>query len=148
MAIYRWESGSDLIFIQNKMSELFEYALNQLKVDLRIPSPWTPPCDIYETEACFVLKAETPGVRLEDIFLEINGNVVLLAGERKRRREVNEENYQQIERSYGRFVRSFTLPSPVKESEVTASLTEGVLTVNIPKDKEKRGKVIRVNIKE
>lgn len=147
MAIYRWEPEKDLLFIEDRISKLFEDALAGLDLDIKKASPWTPPCDIYETADAFILKAEVPGVKLEDIILEISERTILFVGERKRLKEVSEENYHRIERSYGRFVRSFTLPCQVREGEVSASLKDGVLTVTIPKKEDtSREKVINVKI--
>lgn len=146
MAIYRWEAGKDLLFIQERMSELFERALGGPRLAARTPPPWMPPCDIYEDDSHFFLKIEVPGVDLEDIFMEINDHTVLLVGERKRGRETGGESYIMLERGYGRFMRSFVLPGPVKETEASASLSDGVLTITIPK-KERSGRVrtIKVN---
>ncbi|MGK7344435.1 MAG: Hsp20/alpha crystallin family protein [Candidatus Nitrospinota bacterium M3_3B_026] len=146
MAIYRWEAGRDLLFAQERMSELFERALGDLRLALKTPPPWMPPCDIYEDDASFFLKIEVPGVSLENVFMEINDRSVLLVGERKRDRETSRESYIMVERGYGRFMRSFVLPGPVKENEASASLRDGVLTVIIPKkDRSGRSRTIKVD---
>lgn len=133
MAILRWDSTREVMFVQDKMQKLFEYALANLDLDIRIPTPWTPACDVYESPTGFILKAETPGMELEDIALEVSSNTVTLVGVRKRRREVSEESYHRMERNYGKFIRNFILPFSVDENNVTASLKDGLLTVMIPK---------------
>jgi HSP20 family protein len=133
MAILRWDSTREVMFVQDKMQKLFEYALANLDVDIRIPAPWTPACDVYESPTSFILKAEVPGMSLEDIALEVSSNSVTLVGVRKRQREVSEENYHRMERNYGKFIRNFILPFSVDENSVSASLKDGLLTVTIPK---------------
>lgn len=135
MSILRWDAARDLMFVHDRINKLFEYALANLDVDIRIPSPWMPACDVYENSKAFMLKAETPGLTLSDIALEINGDTVTLVGVRKRSREISEESYHRVERSFGRFVRNFVLPCSVDESTVTAALKDGLLTVTLPKDK-------------
>jgi len=139
VAILRWDSTKEVMFVQDRMQKLFEYALANLDVDIRIPAPWTPVCDVYESPNSFVLKAETPGMSLEDIALEVSSNTVTLVGVRKRRREVSEESYHRVERNYGKFIRNFILPFGVDENNVAASLKDGLLTVVIPKIKTKTG---------
>lgn len=133
MAILKWGSSRRILFVHETMGKLFEDAVSSLRRGRLYPSPWLPPCDIYETGDRYVLKAEAPGVELGDIVLEVSGNVVSFAGERKRERDVGAENYHMVERSSGRFMRSFTLPDSVEEEDVAASLKDGVLTVTMKK---------------
>ena len=95
---------------------------------------WTPPCDIYETDKEIVLKMELPEMRKEDVQVTLENNVLTLRGERKFEEAVNRENYHRIERSYGEFMRSFTLPAFVEGSKVLAEFKEGMLTVTLPKN--------------
>lgn len=139
MAILRWDSTKEIMFVQDRIQKLFEYALANLDVDIRIPAPWTPACDVYESPNSFVLKAETPGMSLEDIALEVSANAVTLVGARKKRREVSDESYHRVERNYGKFIRNFILPFNVDENNVSASLKDGLLTVVIPKIKARTG---------
>ncbi len=134
------------MFVHDRMSKLFEYAMANLSVDLNAPSPWVPPCDIYETAASFTMKVEAPGLDLADIVLEINDNVVTVVGARKRERKISDENYLRIERNYGRFMRRFILPCMVDENSVSVTLNDGLLTVRMPK-KENHGKAAPVEIK-
>lgn len=127
------------MFVQDRIQKLFDYALANLDVDIRIPAPWTPACDVYETPNSFVLKAETPGMSMEDIALEVSSNTVTLVGARKKRREVSDESYHRVERNYGKFIRNFILPFNVDENNVSATLKDGLLTVVIPKVKAKTG---------
>jgi HSP20 family protein len=97
-------------------------------------TPWTPPCDIYETEKAIVLKMELPEMRREQIRVTFEDNVLTLRGERKFEDTVNRENYHRIERRYGEFKRIFTLPAFVDGSKVLAEFKAGVLTVTLPKN--------------
>ncbi len=133
MAILRWDSGKEAMFIQSAMSKLYDYALSTLNADISSPTPWIPPCDIYENSNSFILKAETPGMSLDDIALEVDGDTVIVMGVRKKRRDVRDESYHRIERSYGRFVRKFILPSVVDENSVTTELSGGLLKMTIGK---------------
>lgn len=143
MAILKWGSSRRMLFVHETMGKLFEEAISSLRRGRLYPSPWIPQCDIYETGGQYVLKAEAPGVELSDIVLEVSGNEVSFAGERKRERDVGAENYHMVERSSGRFMRSFTLPQGVVEEDVAASLKDGVLTVIMKKKpaSQKNGKV-------
>jgi HSP20 family protein len=95
---------------------------------------WTPLCDIYETDKEIVLKMELPEMRKEDVRVSLENNVLTLRGERKFEASVNREDYHRIERKYGEFMRSFTLPTFVEGSKVVAEFKEGMLTVTLPKN--------------
>jgi HSP20 family protein len=105
---------------------------------------WAPPVDIYETESEIVVKAEVPGMSQNDISLEVRNGVLTLRGERKAEKEVKEENYHRMERSYGTFQRSFTLPTNVDEGKANASMKNGILEIHLPKKEEARPKQIRI----
>ncbi|MBI4666328.1 MAG: Hsp20/alpha crystallin family protein [Nitrospinae bacterium] len=146
MSILRWDPAKDLMFVQDRMSKLFEYVLANLDVDIRFPSPWVPLCDVYENAEGFVLKAEVPGMSLDDMVLDISGNTVTFVGVRKKQKDVSDESYFRIERNYGKFIRNFILPCEVDENSVSASLKDGLLSVTIPKAKtQTAGSVIPVS---
>lgn len=95
---------------------------------------WTPPCDIYEIDKEIVLKMELPEMRKEDVLVTLENNVLTVRGERKLEEKVDRENYHQIERKYGEFMRIFTLPTFVEGRKVVAEFKEGMLTVTLPKN--------------
>jgi HSP20 family protein len=95
---------------------------------------WTPPCDIYETDDEIVLKIEVPEMRKENVQVTLEKNVLTTRGERKFAEEVNRENYHRIERTYGEFVRIFTLPTRVEGSKVLTEFKDGMLTITLPKN--------------
>ncbi len=148
MTILGWSPSKGIIFLHEKMGRIFDEAIAALNADSRLHSIWTPPCDICETNRDFILKAETPGVELDDVLLEIKDAVVTIAGEKKRAQGASGRCYHRVERNGGKFHRSFTLPHSVDEKKVSASLKDGVLTVTLPKRKAvKSSKVIKIEIK-
>jgi len=107
---------------------------------------WNPPCDIYETDKEVVLKFELPEVKRDAVEVTLDNNVLTLKGERKFEEKTDRENYHRIERRYGEFMRSFTLPSYVDAKKINAEFKEGVLTVMLPKTEEARPKHINVKV--
>jgi HSP20 family protein len=105
---------------------------------------WSPPVDIYETDAALVLKAELPGFAKEDISVELKDNTLVIKGERKREDEVKEGNYHRMERAYGMFQRSFTVPMTVDREKVKASYKDGLLELQLPKVQAAQPKRITV----
>jgi HSP20 family protein len=110
-------------------------------------SAWAPACDIYETDHEIVIKAELPEVKKENVYVSFENNVLTIRGERKFEEEAKRENYHRIERSYGEFVRSFTLPTFVDTNKINAEFKEGVLRVMIPKREEAKPKQVEVKVK-
>jgi HSP20 family protein len=107
---------------------------------------WTPPCDIYETDQEIILKMELPEMNREDLHVTLENNVLTLRGERKFEEAVDRKNYHRIERQYGEFMRTFTLPTFVEGSKVLAEFKEGMLTVTLPKNAAAVPKSIEVKV--
>ena len=147
MALVRWDPFRDLVSIQERMNRLFDDTLSRHGSEESFFTTWAPPVDIVEKEKEIVLYAELPGLNKEDIKLEIKDNILTLSGERKMEKEVNEENYHRVERAYGRFARSFTLPYNIKSGAVNANYKNGVLTVVLPKADESKSKQISIREK-
>lgn len=99
------------------------------------PKAWTPPCDIYEIDKEIVLKMELPEMRKEDVRVTFENGVLTLRGERRLEGKVDREHYHRIERNYGEFLRTFTLPAFVEVDKVVAEFNEGMLTVTLPKNR-------------
>jgi HSP20 family protein len=151
MAIVRWlDPFRDLSTIQERMNQIFEDALSRSRGrDEGIRTGmWTPAVDIYENNDSVVVKAELPGVEKDQISVEVKDGILSLRGERKFEKEVKEESYHRIERSYGNFQRSFSLPVSVDQEKVTAKFKDGVLEVKLPKKEQARPKQIKVNVIE
>jgi HSP20 family protein len=137
MAIIRWDPFRDMSTLREKMNRLFEDAFTGRAEDKEIvSSSWAPAVDIYENENEIILSAEVPGIEEKDVEISLENNTLTLKGERKFEKETKEENYHRIERSYGSFYRSFTLPSTVNQEGVRAEHENGVLRVHLPKKPE------------
>jgi HSP20 family protein len=107
---------------------------------------WAPPVDILETEHELVVKADLPDVDPKELDIRVENNILTIRGERKFQKQVNENNYLRIERSYGSFARSFSLANTVNSEAIKADYQNGVLTLNIPKREEAKPKQIKVNV--
>jgi HSP20 family protein len=102
--------------------------------------------DIYENGDNLVLKAELPGINPDDVEIRVEDNTLYLKGERKFEKEVKEQNYHRVERSYGTFTRTFSLPNSIDADKVTANYKDGVLTLTMPKKEEAKPKTIKINV--
>jgi HSP20 family protein len=107
---------------------------------------WAPPVDIYENGDNLVLKAELPGLSPEDVEIRVQDNTLYLKGERKFEKEVEEQSYHRVERSYGTFTRTFSLPNSIDADKVAANYKDGVLTLTMPKKEEAKPKTIKINV--
>ncbi len=108
---------------------------------------WAPACDIYETENEITVKAELPEVKKEDVCVSVENNVLTIRGERNISEETKREDYHRLERSYGEFTRSFTLPNFVDSNRINAEFKDGMLRVTLPKREEAKPKQIEVKVK-
>ncbi len=132
-----------------RLNKLFEESFGPLAFPTEEAlslSGWTPSCDIFETDNEIVVKAELPGVKKEDVKVGIEDGVLSINGERKFEEETKKENYLRVERSYGAFMRSFTLPTRIDSSKVTAEFKDGLLKVMLPKREEAKPKGIEVKV--
>lgn len=153
MAIIRWEPFRDLVSLQERMNRLFDESFRGYgasrpgaEEDWALGGSWAPAVDIYEQEGNIVLKAEIPGVDPKDVDIRVENNVLTLRGERKFDNEVDRESYHRVERAYGAFTRSFTLPSVVETDKIKAEYKDGILRVTLPKREEARPKQIPVSV--
>jgi HSP20 family protein len=146
MAIVKVDPFRELAAMQDRMSRLFGdvYLRDE---DTGFRGNWTPAVDIFETENHdLVLKAELPGMNREDIEVTVENGTVALKGQKKFDSEVKEEHYRRIERNYGQFYRSFTLPNTVDSTKVAADYKNGVLTVKLPFREEAKPRTINVEV--
>jgi len=148
MALVRWDPFRDIITLRERMDKMFEDSLARFRMpeEATMPTFWSPSVDIYETDENIVLKAELPGVDKKEVSVEVKDNTLFLKGERKREKEVKEENYHRVERSFGTFMRSFSLPVTVKQDQVKAKFKDGVLEVTLPKAEEAKPKQVKVEV--
>ncbi|MCE7979261.1 MAG: Hsp20/alpha crystallin family protein [Nitrospira sp. NTP1] len=141
MAIVRWDPFRELEDTRPSAAQTAAQGKEVMTV-----ADWAPTVDISETEAEYAIKAELPEVKKEDVKVTVEDGVLTLQGERKQEKEEKGKKYHRIERSYGRFVRSFTLPDSVDESKVKAEYTDGVLHLHLPKSEKAKPKQIDVKI--
>jgi HSP20 family protein len=141
MALVRWEPARDLATMEVER-------LNRMFADFygdQVGRGWSPAVDIFETENHeVVLKAELPEMKREDINITFENQILTIRGERKVDQSVRRDRYQRLERSYGSFSRSFTIPSTIDAGRIAASYKDGVLTVRLPQREEAKPKQIEV----
>jgi HSP20 family protein len=143
MAIVRWDPSHELAGMEiDRLNRMFSEFYGET-----FSRGWVPPVDIYESDDHeVVLKAELPDMKREDISVTFENGVLTLKGERKFAQETKRENFQRLERRYGSFSRSFTLPNTVDAARINASYKDGVLTIRLPQREEARPKQIAVNV--
>jgi HSP20 family protein len=146
MTIVRWEPLRELGSLQNEMNRLFNTVFDT-------PAPgnggtalrrWVPSMDLVETEDHFVLRADLPGMGEEDIKIEFEDGTLTVSGERKAEHEAKSEGYYRVERAFGSFSRSLTLPKGIDAEAVTANFDRGVLEVRIPKPEQRKPRRIEI----
>jgi HSP20 family protein len=146
----RWEPVREFSGLQdrlNRMNRLFRESFSpESPEEALTTTSFAPPVDIYEDEHTITLKMEVPGIDEKDIDVRIEGNTLTVHGERKLEKQEKEENYRRIERRYGSFSRSFTLPSSVDPNQVSAHYDKGVLMIDLAKRAEAKPKQIKVNV--
>lgn len=143
-AITRWDPFRGLSTLQDEVNRLFDSTFKS-KTDSSLAA-WAPAVDIYETENELVVKADLPDLTEKDIDVRVENNMLTIRGERKYDQTVKEDNYLRVERSYGAFSRSFSLPNTVNTDAIQASYKNGVLKVELPKRAESKPKQVKVNI--
>jgi HSP20 family protein len=150
MAIVRWEPFRDLQAVQDRLNRVFDEAFRGTPRgnddEWALGGSWAPSVDIFEHEGNLVLKAELPGVDPKDVDVRVENNVLTLRGERKFENEVKREKYHRVERAYGTFSRSFTLPNVVDTEKIKAEYKDGVLQVTLPQREEAKPKQIQVSV--
>jgi HSP20 family protein len=150
MAIVRWEPFRELATLQNEVNRLFNTAFDA-------PAPagngngsalrrWMPAMDLVETEDHFVLRADLPGMSEENVNIEVEDRVLTVSGERKAEHETSKEGYHRVERAFGAFSRSLTLPEGVNAEAVEASFDRGVLEIRIPKPEQRKPRKISIGV--
>lgn len=149
MSIVRYDPFRDLDRLQSEMNRLFEGVIaptgergtGQMTQSTRV---WSPAVDVAESQTDIVLRAELPGIKPEDVDIELTGDTLTLRGERKFESEERKDDFVRVERSYGRFQRSFTLAVPVNADAVKASYKDGVLEIHLPKSEANKPRKVQV----
>jgi HSP20 family protein len=146
MSISRWDSFSGLNSLQDQVNRLFEDTVSRGRSGNSDLATWAPAVDIYETEQELVVKADLPEVEENDIDLRVENSTLTLLGERRFQNEVSQDHYLRVERAYGTFTRSFSLPNTVNTEGIRAEYRNGVLTVHMAKREESKPKQIKISV--
>jgi HSP20 family protein len=147
MAITRFDPFRDLAVLQDRMNRMFNDSYGNRQEDHMLNrGTWVPPVDIYEAEGQLVLKAELPEMNREDIDVTVENSTLTIRGERKLDNEIKQESFHRVERAYGSFVRTFSLPPTVDAGKIGAEYKGGVLTVKLPFRDEAKPRTIDVQV--
>jgi len=138
---------SDVAVLQNRLNSIFnDFARPETSSETLAAGNFVPAVDVYEDEQKLVVKLEVPGIRREDLAIHVEGRTLTVKGERKFETNEKEENFHRIERRFGSFVRSFTLPATIDTEQVSATSTDGVLSIAMSKKPEAKPKQITVQV--
>ena len=146
MVVTRWDPFREIATLQNRVNSLFQDYGRGSNDELTNTGSFVPAVDVYEDEHKVALKLEIPGVNQDDVDIRVENNTLTVRGERKFEKEEKEENFHRIERRYGSFVRSFTLPNTIDTENIHASYENGILKLDLAKRAEAKPKQIKVNI--
>ena len=142
----RWDPFREFSTLQERMNRLFRESFAEAGQEALMSTTFAPPVDVYEDEHNVTLKIEVPGIEEKDIDVRIENNTLTVHGERKIEKEEKEENYRRVERQYGSFTRTFTLPTTVDHENIQADYDKGVLKIKLAKKAEAKPKQIKVNV--
>lgn len=148
MELVRWEPFNGLDRIQSRINEFFDEALGRSRSypTSAATSAWYPPVDILESRDAYLIRAELPGMKKEDINLELRDGAVTLSGERKFDEPAVGVEYHRAERVAGKFLRSFYLPQTIKEEDMRATYRDGILEIHVPKADEAKPRQIAISV--
>jgi HSP20 family protein len=149
MALIRWEPVAELNTIQNEMNRLFNTFFDQPNQTGRPNGTmrrWLPAMDLVETADHYLLRADLPGLSDGDVNVQLEGNVLTVSGERKAEHEDQQEGYYRLERAFGAFARSLTLPDGVDADAIEAHFDRGVLEIRISKPEQKKPKAVQITL--
>ena len=144
--ITRWDPSRGVTSLQDQVNRLFEDTFIRGRSGQADLATWAPAVDIYETESELVVKADLPDLQEKDIDVRVENNTLTIRGERKFEKDVNEDNYLRVERAYGPFTRSFSLPNTVKSEGIHAEYHNGVLKLHMAKLEESKPKQIKISV--
>jgi HSP20 family protein len=146
MPLVRWRPMRDLIDIQEEINRMFQDIGGPLEGEARLPR-LHPAVDVVENKDSFVVKAELPGMKKEDVKVTLQNNVLIISGEKKQEVQEKGKTYFKTERTYGTFYRTIDLPVQVKMEEIKADFKDGILTIELPKVEEAKPKEISISVK-
>lgn len=146
MALIRWEPAREINSLQGEVNRLFNMFFDSPANGTTTPRRWIPAMDLLEAENQFVLRADLPGLREEDVTIEVVDNVLTISGERKIDRDTERDGYVRMERAFGTFSRSLTLPDGVAADAVSAAFENGVLEVRVPKPEQRQPRRVAIKV--
>ncbi len=147
MDLVRWEPFDGLNRFQSRINELFDETFGRSRMSPTSSTGlWYPPVDILESKDSYLIRAELPGMKKEDVNLEVQEGALTLSGERKLEEPANGVEYHRIERVAGKFSRSFYLPQTIKQDGIKATFRDGILEVHVPKADEAKPKQISISV--
>ena len=143
--IVRWDPFREMFSLRDEIDRLFNEFLGRVPAETE--GGWLPAMDVEETDDAFIVTAEIPGMSKDEIKLSLQGDSLVIQGEKKREKEEKDRTFHRIERVFGKFQRVITLPTKVDADKVKASYKDGVLTITLPKSEEVKPKEITISVK-
>ena len=144
----RWDPFDELTVLRNRMDRLLNKISDEETPALMPTNTWSPTTDIVETKDSLMIRCELPGIDEKNVNVEIENGVLTISGERKTEETTKDKNFHRVERAYGKFVRSFTLPPNFITENVKATFTDGLLELTLPKKEEAKPKKIQLEIRK
>ncbi len=145
MPVAHWDPFREFVALQERMNRLFDQTFSRSQAEVSGAGTWSPPVDLYESQESLMLKAELPEVDQSDIELRIDSNRISLKGERRMKDAIKQEQFHRMERAFGPFNRTFTLPTTIDSEKVKAEFKNGILMVIMPKRVDKNSKHIPIS---
>jgi len=146
MTLVRWRPVRNIINLQDEVNRMFESFFEKSSHSMEDGGLWAPATDVSETRGDVVVSVELPGMKKDEIKITVQDNILTIQGEKKQEKEEKDSNYHRLERAYGFFSRSFTLPTTIKADQIKASYEQGVLKVSLPKAEEAKPKEIPISV--
>jgi len=153
MAIVKWNPAKELLNVEREFNRFFNtfgrhFGISSGEIDEEFENAvWMPLTDIIEDKDNYVLKLDLPGISKNDVKISYSDGQLMISGERKQEKESKDSKYHRVERSYGKYYRSFTLPQKIQEDKIDAEFKDGQLTITVPKSEEAKPKELDIKIK-
>jgi HSP20 family protein len=153
MTLVKWNPSRELLNVEREFNKLFNtfnrrFGLDDSKMDEELENAvWSPLTDISENKDQYILKMDLPGVSKDNLKLSFHDGELIISGERQQEKEDKDSKYHRIERTYGKYYRSFTLPQTIQADRINAEFKDGQLTITVPKSEEAKPKELEIKIK-
>jgi len=153
MAIVRWNPAKELLNVEREFNRMFHNLSNRFgfgngdEIEREFESAvWSPLSDVYEDKDNYILKMDLPGIKKEEVKISFVDGQLNISGERKQEKESKDGTYHRVERNYGRYFRTFSLPIKIKQDQINAEFKDGQLTITVPKSEEAKPKEIAIKV--